>query len=553
MVPFVDLDLPSGRVIEWVLRPSSKADSATVAIEATKRPSFSQELYYHFIEWHSRRHEGRQAIWLATTVEIAGNINLDALRTTFRHLVIRHETLRSEFRMNPDPDGTQGLFGLLQCDVLHPDAVVFEETELGVFDRVEPLREALLDRIDKTIDTNKGPVMLMGVVIGEEKSVAYIICDHLVTDGFSCAIKANELGTIYDATVADEPVELPEVGSYLDYTTQEYVDEEKVEPEDPRIELWRGFVRRNGHVFTEFPVELNTKKGEWHPALLDVIQVLDSYEADAFERMCRARSASVVSGLLAVDGIALHEIGGADVLRVVMPIAQRRSSEWQNAVGWFVNIVPLEVPLAGVDKFTEVLAGAHKAFRTALTAADLPVASLFMHLGTQYLPLNSFFNLKPQTHFSYIDYRKLPGAAHVERWNQTMVMGVANTSDARTWYFRTHEGIFMFNDFIDTPRAREVLAAYEAGVRRVLTEVIDLTPVAYSKPEAELAQVPRAAHAESPRKQPAATTAPAGATAARRHIAGRSRVMTTRPGVFTPIFMIKDLGGVGRVKDTPEL
>ena len=308
----------------------------------------------------------------------------------------------------------------------------------------------MIERIDKTIDTNNGPVILMGVVFGAQRSVGYIVCDHLVTDGFSCAIKAHELAVIYEATVTGAPVELPEVGSYLDYGRQEYVETETVQPNDPRIELWRGFVARNGHVFTEFPIELNTKKGEWHPATVDVVQLLNASQAEEFERLCCARNARVVSGLLAVNSIALHEIGGRGVLRTVMPVAQRRAPQWRNAVGWFVSLVPLEVPMAGIDKFADVLASAHASFRSALAAADLPLAALFLHLGTQYLPINGFFDLKPQAHFSYIDYRKLPGAQD-EKKRQTTALRVTNTCDARTWYFRTHEGVFMFNNFIDTP------------------------------------------------------------------------------------------------------
>lgn len=468
MLPFAELDLPAGRVIEWVVPPCS----TTAAVQSTKRASFWQVIHYHVIACRSRLHPGGLAAWIAATFEINGIVDLDALRTAFRQLLLRHEVLRTEFYMKPDPDGSHGPFGLLQCDVLHPDAVVLDETEVGTFDHPESVRKALMERLDKTIDTNNGPVMVMGVVVGAERSTAYIVCDHLVTDGFSCAIKTNELGTIYESVVTGTPVELPEVGSYLEYGEQEYAEAESVQPDDPRIQLWRGFVARNGHVMTEFPIDLHTKKGEWHPGMVDVIQVLDTGEADAFERLCRARSASVVSGLLAVNGIALHGIGGRGVLRTLMPVAQRRSPRWRNAVGWFISLVPLEVPMAPVDEFNEVLAAAHRSFRTALTAADLPLLSVFRHLGTQYLPINGFFDLKPLAHFSYIDYRKLPGAARAERWRQTTALGAGNTSDARTWYFRTQEGIFMFNNFIDTPRAREVLTAYEASVQQVLTDLL---------------------------------------------------------------------------------
>jgi hypothetical protein len=131
MLPFASLDLPPGRVIERRVRPSSKHHSTTTALESTKRPLFSQELYYHLIDWQSRLHPGRLAVWIATTFEIAGMADLDALREAFRQLLVRHEVLRTEFRMKPDPEGSHGLFGLLQCDVLHPDAVVLEETEVG--------------------------------------------------------------------------------------------------------------------------------------------------------------------------------------------------------------------------------------------------------------------------------------------------------------------------------------------------------------------------------------------------------------------------------------
>lgn len=102
MLPFADLDLPPRRVIEWAVQPSSKQHSTATALESTKPPSFTQELYYHLIEWQSRLHSGRLAIWIATTFEINGAADLNALRGTFHRLLLRHEVLRTEFRMKPD-------------------------------------------------------------------------------------------------------------------------------------------------------------------------------------------------------------------------------------------------------------------------------------------------------------------------------------------------------------------------------------------------------------------------------------------------------------------
>ncbi len=106
MLPIAELDLPPGPVIEWTIRPSSKAESTATTVKTTKRPSFSQELYYHLIEWQSRLHSGRLAVWVSATFKISGRLDIDALRDAFQQLLLRREVLRTEFRMKPDPDRT---------------------------------------------------------------------------------------------------------------------------------------------------------------------------------------------------------------------------------------------------------------------------------------------------------------------------------------------------------------------------------------------------------------------------------------------------------------
>jgi hypothetical protein len=461
MMPLSDVELPAGRVVEWRVRPSAELDTGS-SFEATKLPSATQKLYFEQMAQLAPGHEGRLSIWIGATLEIAGPVDTDALREAFHYFLRRHEVLRAEFRTHDDD---------LYCDVLAPDSVVFDQTELGTFDDPEAVRRALTDRVDGTLDTNAGPLLLMGVVIGEQTSVAYVAFDHLLSDGYSCAVTAHELGSIYDAIRTDAPVELPAVGSYLDFgaTEREYC--EQLTADDPRLELWRGFVERNGHVFTEFPVDMQAEPGRWYPATVDLVRILDEKESESFEERCRELGASQFGGVLAATGIALHEMRGIDVFRTVMPIAARKSAEWQNALGWFVNLLPLEFKVAGVEMFPEVLEAARTAFRTALDAADLPLAGLFTHLGEEYLPMTGR-PLGPQSHISFIDYRKLAGADQA-RWRRPVtLMRVTNTCDARTWYFRTLDGTYLLTNFIDTAPARQVRDEYQNAVRQVMTHLI---------------------------------------------------------------------------------
>lgn len=431
-------------------------------VESTKLSSATQRLYFEQMAQLAPEHEGRLSIWLGATLEIAGAADAEALGDAFRRLLCRHEILRAEFRTGE---------GDLHCDVLAPEAVVLDQTEIGVFGDPDAARQAITDRVDGTLDTNAGPLLLMGAVIGEHTSVAFVAFDHLLSDGYSCAVAAHEVGSIYDAVTAGKPVDLPPVGSYLDYGAAERECCETLDADDPRLDLWRGFVERNGHIFTEFPVDMQAVPGRWYPATVDLVRILDEKESESFEERCRELGASQFTGLLAATGIALHELGGIDVFRTVMPIAARKSEEWQNALGWFVNLLPLEFGVAGVEMFPEVLEAARAAFRTALDAADLPLAGLFTNLGDEYLPMTGR-PLGPQSHISFIDYRKLAGAEQAPLRRPTTLIRVTNTCDARTWYFRTLDGIYMLTNFIDTAPARRVRDEYQEAVRRVVSHLI---------------------------------------------------------------------------------
>jgi len=464
MIPFSDLDLPSGRVIEWTLRRASAMSTAPV-FESKNPASITQQFHYANAEGTRERQE-RLFFWLGATFQISRSssrsslpVDLDALRAAFQHLVVRHEMLRAEFGM----DGA-----VLQCRILAPQNVILDEAELGAFDDPVALRTMLMDRIDRTLDTRDGPLMVMGVVVGEERSVAYIAYDHLITDAISSAITANELGIAYEAIAAGVPVELPKVGRSVDFGTWQRSHCASLEAGDPRLERWRGFVSRNRQLFTEFPIDLQVPPGQPHPAANDTMQLLDEAESQLLERVCRKHDVSLYAGLTAATGIALHELCGVSEVRIMMPLAARKSSEWAEALGYLTNFVPLEFPVTGVDQFPATLRAAHTAFRNALQLADLPLAAVFPHV----MHLIAGGRVPGPTYgISFIDYRKLMGAERSRRWQPTTFMRSSHSLGAPIWYFRTWDGVYMFSSFIDTPHAIQARDRYRLAIRRVLLKI----------------------------------------------------------------------------------
>lgn len=465
LIPFAHLELPVGRVLEWRLRaPAAASEESVGAFASTGRASLAQEIYFNLIAQQARGQQRRVAVWLGSTVEIAG-ADPNALREAFRRLVVRHEALRTVFRPVP---GAAGPTPALRAEVLSPEAITLEASELGTFTCGEDARAAIEARADTTLDTNAGPWTLMGVVLGETRSVAYVICDHLVSDGLSCLIKARDLSALYAAVVAGASADLPEAGGGLDHASRERADAARVGPDDPRLSVWRALIEQNGGAVADFPVDLGTTPGTWYPTLSTVTRLVDAGGADAFERYCAEHGANVAAGLLAANALALRELGGPNVFRTMMHVAQRRTPALKRAVGMFLGLVPLTVPVGEAGAFSDALVAAHKAIRSGLRAAGLPFGALLAHVGPPAKPAGEARPRGPQMRFSYIDCRRLEGGRLDDALASKSVLHVPSTNDARSWFYRSDRGIFIMSHFVDTPRARDVLDRFEAGLQRVV-------------------------------------------------------------------------------------
>ncbi|WP_336082291.1 condensation domain-containing protein [Nocardia sp. SSK8] len=160
--------------------------------------------------WHAAR-LGRSADWnVARAMRLQGTgIDVAALRAALRHLVIRHEPLRTRYPMTAT--------GPAQV-VADPTDLVLDVAESAVTE--DDLAAAIAEQAAHTFDLTRDlPVRARLLVLGPEEVVLVLVVHHISVDGRSLGPLIRDLVTAYLACAAGTDPDWPPLPlSYTDYT-----------------------------------------------------------------------------------------------------------------------------------------------------------------------------------------------------------------------------------------------------------------------------------------------------------------------------------------------
>lgn len=228
-----------GRVVEWRLRSTAAEESDGPGDAAGRKASFNQDKHFTVAE-ESRAADDPVASWIAVTFEVAGRLDEPALARALLAFVQRHEVLRCAFRR---------LAGELACEPFDPAELALEAEPVGAFATSELLRDFLVERFKRSIDTLSWPLFTMGAVLREDSATVYLAFDHIVCDGMSMPIVVHEVLTDYEALCRGEDSGLPPVApSYLDFADEQRRRYLSIDA-DERLGYWKEFIERGGGFF----------------------------------------------------------------------------------------------------------------------------------------------------------------------------------------------------------------------------------------------------------------------------------------------------------------
>ncbi|GHG32183.1 MULTISPECIES: non-ribosomal peptide synthase/polyketide synthase [Amycolatopsis] len=293
----------------------------------------------------------------SSAVRLRGELDVDALAGAFTALVARHEPLRTTFG-SADGHGVQ---------FVHPPY----EVPLPVVDaHEEELAEILRADGEQPFDLSEGPLLRAKLIrLAPREHVLTVAVHHIVTDGWSNGLIAEEVGAFYAAALRGEAADLPPLPvQYADFAAwQRGRLAERVLA--GQVDYWTERLR--GLTPLELPTDrprppVRTTRGATHEI------VVPAAVTARLEQVSRQRSATLFTTLVAACQVLLGRWAGQDDVAVGTVTSGRERPELEGLVGFFVNTLVLRSQVRPSLAFTAFLDEVAAGVRAAFDHQDLP-------------------------------------------------------------------------------------------------------------------------------------------------------------------------------------
>ncbi|MBV8200527.1 MAG: amino acid adenylation domain-containing protein, partial [Acidobacteria bacterium] len=307
---------------------------------------------------------------IPAALRLDGRLDVAALAMSFDEICRRHESLRTRFVESdgevvqifvppaPRPLPRVDLGGLAparrrqELDRL----AAREAVRLFALEREEPLWRATLVRL-----------------AGEENALLFTI-HHLIGDGWSLGVLANEIGALYQAFAAGKPSPLPPLAlQYADYVLwqRQWLDGEQLQQQ---LGYWR---RRLAAPLPELQLPARRQRPEVPSFAAGSVAVrIPAALAAALDDLGRRHGATTFMTLLAAFAALLHLHTGQEDLIVGTDVANRNQEDFEKLIGFFVNDLALRTDLSGAPTFRQLLERVREVTLGAFAHQDVPLEKL---------------------------------------------------------------------------------------------------------------------------------------------------------------------------------
>ncbi len=296
---------------------------------------------------------------IAIALHLEGTFDRVAFEEAVQMIVDRHESLRTRF---------------LQKDGL-PYAAVDDSWKLSVnfIDLDSFPRRVQEEKLSRFISAESqqpyvletGPLFRVSLYrINSREHVVLLGMHHIISDGWSIGVLAQELGSLYEATVRRLPCPLlPLPIQFRDFVQWELQQEKLSSGED--LTYWRN--QLSGELpILELPAD-NTRPAVQTFQGKRVFIDIDAELEEKLQRIALKHNATSFMVLLAAFSVMLRYYTRQEDILIGTPAAGRTESSFEGLIGFFVNNLVLRINLTDNPSFSELL---HRVRGVALEAFE---------------------------------------------------------------------------------------------------------------------------------------------------------------------------------------
>jgi amino acid adenylation domain-containing protein len=309
-------------------------------------------------------------------VRLWGPLDISALRSSLEKVIERHEGLRTNFSsVEGEPYAFLAKHGPVQ---LKTDFSLSEDTHQEI-----ALQQAMIAEASLPFDLEKDQLIRARLFqLADQERVLLITLHHIVADGQSKQLIAQELATVYEAEIHGGKAVLPELPiQYADYA-QWHNDLLQGKLLDSEISYWRERLKNAPSILElpyDHPVGLLNENHECRRYHFVLSQTL----TQDLREIARREAVTLFVLLMSAYQVLLGRYATQDDIVTGTPISARPSLESERLIGFFLNILAIRTDLGGDPSFLDLLRKLRISAFGAYSHQNLPFEKLVQILQPQ--------------------------------------------------------------------------------------------------------------------------------------------------------------------------
>lgn len=398
---------------------------------------------------------GQEALWFlhqrsadsaayntAFTVRIRSQVDVDALRRSLRQLMLRHEVLRTVFRMG---DGDSAESSRLTQAVFGYREIFFEQLFAGE-DEIERVQVERL--YQRPFDLENGPLFRAHLLTLNQDDHVLLLCfHHIICDGWSMWVLVDELGKLLAAEQSGEKAGLPAAPKF-----EQFVTWQTDAIQQPELQAyWQK--RLSGDLpVLNLPTD-GIRQAAGSSAGASHFFRLDGVLLDPIKSQAQTLGVTPYMFFLATFYVLLQRYSGQTDIVVGSPTTGRSRPEFTSLVGYLANPIPLRADLSNNPLFADFLQQVRRTLLDGLAHQDYPLPLMVQNLPDvkRHAAMSPLFQVlfvyqKSQVAVNWdADGRAIWGGLHIEPFEMTQMEGQFDLHLEVTESSNGLEAIFKYN------------------------------------------------------------------------------------------------------------
>lgn len=314
---------------------------------------------------------------------LRGDVNLELLEKAFSALVARHEILRTVIAVDELHQPIQNILPEYYLKILC--------TEIKLSDTTPDVHIQNLIKSDlaQGFDLSQAPaIRVKAFMLGHQDCILLISMHHIISDGWSMPIFTRELGELYNSYQEMRPAILPDLKI-------QYADFAVWQRQSLQGERMEGLIAYWKNQLTDTPQSLQLPTDHARPKISTNQGAIYQFHLPQnllihLKKISTDNNVTLFMTLFGVYYTLLQRYSGQNDIIIGTPIANRNSTDIENLIGFFINLLPLRIKTEKEDHFISLLQKIKDVALNAYDHQDLPFDKL-----VEVLQVNRNLNQHP--------------------------------------------------------------------------------------------------------------------------------------------------------------